>query len=1358
MFVIEIIVMKYHCVSDVPFLTVAAVDADDGPDGNVVYSISNSDGPFGIIGTTGDVFISANLDRETIAMHWIEVSVTDLSATLPKTGTTTIDITVIDANDNAPICPVVFGLNVLPPYVISAPLDSPTCKDNDEGTNAQLTYTIQSGNTNGDFTVGSSDGVIYLAQLPTSSSYSIDILVQDMGAVKLSTTMRVAITVLDQPSFSNLPQVMMFLENIGAGAIVYTVASNIPLGRAIYQITAGDGGIYSIAVDTGIITLLDALDRESVTSYDMTISVGDILSSLSTSSTLHIDVGDDNDNTPKFDSSSYIIAIAEDIAVISEVMVVTATDADAGVNSGLSYAIQSGGSGSFSIDGTGSVTVTSALDREITSEYLLEIICTDGGTPVLTGTTFMHIAVDDVNEFTPEFVVVGANYQTNILENTFLGSIIFQITAQDLDAEPSEFAYVITSGNDGTFSIHSVSGFITLDVLLDRETVDYYNLSLEARTTSAGTASSILEIMIDDVNDNNPKFSAANYNFDILASTPVNTFITSLPTTDLDIGANAVMSVAITSGNADNKFILSFFDLTTNGGFDFNIKNEYTLEVTVTDTGTPSMSSVAIINVHITPSVILPDFTGSPVSTNIPEDTNVGTVVFDCDATGSGSTEGSTGRLRYYIVSGNAEGKFSIDLLTGEIQTSSSLDREVVTDYSLVIEARDVYYPTDLDTHTLAIIADDINDNTPTFTFSIYSVSIDEGLAVSTSIESVLATDADSALFGPIEYAIVAGPGSSDFSINTADGEITVANTIDYNIRTSYFLTISASDSGLPPRSSLAGVEIIVNDINDNIPIFSPTTISVTISESLSAHAVVANMIASDDDSGFNGQIFYSFQSGNTGNDFAINMNSGVVTVLSSLDIDATSSYVIIIIATDLSIPVNTGTATLSITILDYNDNTPVITNLPASVNIDEEDPIDTFVFQVMATDDDQGGNADVTFTFVFGNDDSLFSLEPLTGIIKTMNMLTNFDGVFELTVVAMDAGSPAISATSTLTVTIDGTIAVAESHYSFSILEGLPVETVIGSVAADPAIHGATPTVSYSITQGDPNNHLKASSDGDLLTDVVFDREATDEYNIIVHIQDLTSPELSHFDTVHVEVTDTNDNAPIPEMTSYDISVVENTPSGRVLLTLIAADSDVDLNAVFTYSLSTTDMIVQSIFDVSSSGVLSLKAPPDFEAVSSFDFNVLVQDGGSPSLSSTISIHVNITDVDEITNGGNNVPQKPSVFFSSECYSLAVVGDKVLTLDRQSFNLHGPEVTTVKYVTQQTDGDFNIDEDTGDVTVAPNSGITPGDSYTIWVFATASFTSGSDETIMGLIRIDVFSEAILLTHAISEQELMSKQ
>ena len=187
------------------------------------------------------------------------------------------------------------------------------------------------------------------------------------------------------------------------------------------------------------------------------------------------------------------------------------------------------------------------------------------------------------------------------------------------------------------------------------------------------------------------------------------------------------------------------------GALDYETVTSYPLVITVTDGGVPGLStevsvkiSVSAVNEHI------PIFTSSgSYSVSVPEDTSLGTELIRVTANDGDDSGHAHGRVIYSIISGNTGFFFHISAENGAIQLMRSLDREVVSSYTLLIEATDGENPVNA---TLSIIVTDSNDNEPVCSPTSYSASVREDAGLGTSVLSATCSDDDEGNNGLIIY------------------------------------------------------------------------------------------------------------------------------------------------------------------------------------------------------------------------------------------------------------------------------------------------------------------------------------------------------------------------------------------------------------------------------------------------------------------------------------------------------------------------------------------------------------------------------------------------------------------------------
>ncbi|XP_023814909.1 protocadherin gamma-A11 isoform X12 [Oryzias latipes] len=434
-------------------------------------------------------------------------------------------------------------------------------------------------------------------------------------------------------------------------------------------------------------------------------------------------------------------------------------------------------------------------------------------------------------------------------------------------------------------------------------------------------------------------------------------------------------------------------------------------------------------------------------------------------------------------------------------------------------------------------------------------------------------------------------------------------------------------------------VEIV--DINDNPPVFEKGDVRFRISES----AVIGSKFdlegAVDLDVGVNGLQNYLLE---PKDNFALKINSqadgsrSVEMILKQLlDREKQAELLLVLTAEDGGEPRMSGTAQIIITVLDANDNAPAFTKTVYKATVPENSAKGTIVTRVNASDADEGLNGKVTYSIKNTLDDvrNLFQVNEQTGEISVTGTIDyERSSNYQINVRASDGGG----LTDTCKITVDVTdvndnypLINVMSEINF-ISEDVKTHTVVTIIHTQDIDHGDNGKVNCKIDENIPFS-LKSTENNfhSLQTDSELDRETASEYNITVTCSDEGVPSLSSSVTLTLQISDVNDNAPVFERSSYEAYIVENNTPGVSIFTVKATDADWKQNARVSYLLedsSVNGVPVSSYVSVSAdSGVIHAVRSFDYEQIKDFRFCVKAQDGGSPPLSSNVTVKILIQD-----------------------------------------------------------------------------------------------------------------------------------
>ena len=858
-------------------ITIGIILAED-PDlpttnnGMLTYTISPTGMPF-TIDNTGTL-MALTLDRELVDEHQFMVTVSD-GGNPSLSISTNVIIQVIDVNDNRPVFVQGLSAFALPENFPLSNLTQYIAQDDDLA--STVTYSLQTNQDELPFIIFSSNGILQL-NTPLDFDlgprvYLFDVVATDPGG--LSTVFPVVVEITDvndnTPQFSQISYEASVIENSPAGTFVVTtdatdLDSNLN-GLVEYMILSGNfNSLFSINKTTGVIRTNAVLDREQIVApLILMVEARDMgTPSLVNMTTVTITVLDENDNAPMFVGNMQL-TLPEDLPLgVVKTLLAIDNDQPNTPNSEVSYSISSGNEeGVFELNTTtGDLSLVSPLDFETTTSYVLVIVASDAGTPIMSDSVSILVNVTNVNDNPP---VVSGSQDISVREDEPVGFVIIQFTASDLDQNDLFFSFGQDSNNDGIFAINS-TGFVSLEQMLDFETAERHELEVVV-TDGLSTDTATLRVNVIDFNEFAPVFDIGNTAFEVLEEQPI---------------------------------------------------------------GTP-----------------------------------VGTVL---------ATDQDTAQTITYSFEQQSS-LFTIDPSSGLIETSAVLDRETLHDNGIlsvnstievvVIATDNGLIPGSLfTTQTFVITVVDINDNSPVFDRSSYEASVNENMIPPVSLIAVIATDADIGTNREINFSL-SGQGSSSFAIDSTTGLVTVVEVLDRENINSYDLTITATDNGASPLSSNVTLNVIVDDVNDNPPLFASPITTVLLLENEPVNVPVFLVRATDLDDGINAEITYRIEDSERCQQpmtpplpdtclFTINPNSATVQLNQNLDFETQEEHTFVIIATDRGIPSLSSNTTVIVSVGNVDEAPPVFSESCVDTEIPEDIALGSFVVSCNATDFDE--------------------------------------------------------------------------------------------------------------------------------------------------------------------------------------------------------------------------------------------------------------------------------------------------------------------------------------------------------------------------------------------------------------------
>ncbi|KAG7315763.1 hypothetical protein KOW79_020629 [Hemibagrus wyckioides] len=548
----------------------------------------------------------------------------------------------------------------------------------------------------------------------------------------------------------------------------------------------------------------------------------------------------------------------------------------------------------------------------------------------------------------------------------------------------------------------------------------------------------------------------------------------------------------------------------------------------------------------------------------------------------------------------------------------------------------------------------DINDHAPVFPRDETRLEISENAAVDARFPIEVATDLDVGNNYIQSYQLF---NSSHFGIEVGTGEdgkkfaqLVLAQKLDRELEESYTLQVIAIDGGSPPKSGSVTVRVNVLDSNDNSPQFEHDAIRVELHEDAPVGFLLLRVQAFDPDHGENGDVRYDFAEGESNeikSTFDVDPVSGAVVLKSSVDFETRKSYELHIRAYDLGANSIPSTCTVTVEVVDVNDNAPEVTIKPMASRsgdiayITEAAAVESFVALVSAADRDSGANGYVRVSL---HGHAHFKLQQAYGdnlmIVTTSVLDREKIPEYNLTVIAEDLGSPPFKTFTQYTIRVsdenDNAPSFSKPVFEISVMENkAPGSYVTSLVARDPD-EGVNGKVTYKLLDNDVDGVTVSSfmtvdpASGTLYTIRPLDYEDVKQIEVIIQATDGGSPPLSSTALVKVRVVDENDNTPFfvhPILIngSADIPLPSNAPAGYVALKLEGHDNDDAMNAELSYAIMEDEAFLFAVNE--NTGEMALKHSLALGLGETLHVRVAVSDHGRTPLVHTASIRFVVSD-----------------------------------------------------------------------------------------------------------------------------------
>ncbi|XP_063774305.1 protocadherin Fat 4-like isoform X2 [Pseudophryne corroboree] len=1242
------------------------------------------------------------MDREAVSLLTVPIKAVQQNNLL-KSADSVVLITILDENDNPPN----FSQPIYKSYLAE---NSPT------GTNVLVLTASdkdEDGLSNGYFTTNNTMfkvdkmGAMYLTHGELDRELTPEIAVKvwvfDAETNGLNSSALVIITIIDindnNPVFHNTPLFFTIPEGF------YTIISPLLVGQV--NATDADEGLNGevtitkaseygdntfIVQPNGIIIAQGPLDRETKNRYVMSLIASDNGTPPRESfADLVIVIQDVNDNAPTFTQHEYSAhLVLPEVKIGDPFLTVSATDLDTGNSSQISYRFAQ----PLSIFSINKENGQISLVRNISggsagTSIALRVIATDHGVPALSSTTTVFITIAAGNT---EFV--SSKYSFSVLEDMPEGTEVG--TVQAVAGPDIAVMYVIMTYKE-IFSITN-SGTIITRTMLDREEQDSYSIIVSAVDSRdpPSTAAVVVNINIIDVNDNTPVFSpliktnvTCPENMNFLDFGYINA-------TDKDVGNNSAVTYSLQDCfNGTFHINSSTGKLTITKPLDAETADYYDLNVLAKDSGIPPLSSSIIIHVSVqdvddNPPIFRTNLYNVTVKENEPPHVILSVSAEDMDI-------GDNAIILYSFT--NISHLFYIGEMSGNISILKPLDFETSSQHVLTVIAYSPSDPRNQSTATVTVHVEDVNEEGPTMEYPVYHTVIWDGLYTPGNIIlDINATKGNEAMDEGIHYSISGSNSEGLFAIANATGHIFLIKDLAvHNSPLHYVLKVNCTDSRVPPQSTSVKVYVTISPSNISQPVFSADYYS---PETLNDWAVPHTYLTQIKAFYLPSSLIYSISTKKDKDCFVVDPVTGIIRTKNVLNVKDFPSNMTVK-ATDSQKPWIYSEATVHVTVISGNQYAPVFPNPVVNVTVKEEHGIPTFITQVHAMDGDTGRNGDLTY--------SILNDQPFTINAKDGNVLATitFDfetgpNEFQIFILAEDHGIPQKKqGYCTLVVHVldinDCKPVFAPLDYII-VEENVPVGTSIGQVTA---------------TDGDTDEDGQFEIDellGNILVKNPLDYETKRSSLLnITATNNKTAPFYQTSTQLTIHLFDDNDNAPQFTQKLYFAELDVNSPVGTLVRVVNATDRDQGDNGVIDYFLLFNSSSEYFLLENEREGRIITGSHLEPGEIT---ITVVAKDRGSPSLNNSASVIVNVANV---AHKDQSSPE-----FSPQKVSTALKENRDKNEPIYIFSAKDASRDNVIYriVAGNDQGEFHLDEKTGELWATNNFNYNVQPSYTITVEA----------------------------------------
>ncbi|XP_072290346.1 protocadherin alpha-5-like [Eucyclogobius newberryi] len=1062
-------ISEYSYVGEKHPLPVAH-DADEGSNSVKTYKLSPNEyfsldvQDAGDHSVTAELVLQKTLDREKQSVIDLTLSAID-GAKPAKTGTVQLKVNVLDVNDNSPLfSKSLYKAQVVENIVMGTALLTLTATDLDEGVNGQLVYSFADRGrvkSNEKFIINSNTGEITVKgniDYEEKQAYEIRVQVRDKGVPPRLAHGKVLVEVMDVNDNAPEISVTSILSPVKEDVVIGTAVAMISItdrdggkngltnckivGSAPFKLNRNYKNYYSLLVD-------GPLDRETVSEYNISITAADEGTlSLSSASVIHVKVADVNDNAPHFQEPVINIYVKENSQIGSIIYTLTSSDLDSTENARISYGLLNSDKNNVPMSSavnvnsdTGEIVTLQTFNFEEQKTFQFKVQATDSGVPPLSSNVTVNVFILDENDNSPTILAPysehGSVNSESIPYSAEAGYFVAKIRAVDADSGYNALLSYHLSEPKGNnlFRIGTSTGEIRTKRRMsdnDLKTHPLVVLVCDNGEPSLSASVTIDVVVVESTADIQTQFRHVPIKEDSFSDLNLYLLIAIVAVSVIFL-LSLITLIAVRCHRTESslsRYSAPMITTHPDGSWSYSKSTQQydvcfssdTLksDVVVFPAPFPPVDA-ELISINggdtFTRTQTLPNT--DKLSYSVSEEANKGTVV------------GNIVKDLNLNVQDIETRDLRIISTYSEITVRGSLDYEETPAYEIRIQAMD-QGPVPRSSHAkLLIEVIDVNDNAPEITITSLMSPVKEDAELGTIVALIGVSDRDGGnngvthckVLGSVPFKLTSNY-KNDYSL-VVDGPLDREDTPEYNV------SITASDEGSPPLSSIRVITVHVSDVNDNAPRFTAPVINIYVKENSATGSMLCSANALDADLDNNAKVSYTIVNSynrNIPTAAAVNINSetGEIVSLQTFNFEKLKTFQFKVQATDSGVPPLSSNVTVNVFILDENDNSPTILapySEHGSVN-SESIPYSAeagyFVAKIRAVDADSGYNALLSYHLSEPKGNNLFRIGTSTGEIRTKRRMSDNDlKTHPLVVLVCDNGEPSLSASVTIDVVV---------------------------------------------------------------------------------------------------------------------------------------------------------------------------------------------------------------------------------------------------------------------------------------------------------------------------------------------------